>query len=79
MCLQTIDSRPLPGRMLSDMFGLPTHPGPEMEYSERDCLNIALYVPNAPVPSGEFPTIVYVHGGRYQKGGNAHPAQGESS
>ncbi|KAI9240615.1 MAG: Alpha/Beta hydrolase protein [Podila humilis] len=75
MCPQTIDSRPLPGRMLSDMFGLPTCPGPEMEYSERDCLNMALYVPNAPVPSGGFPTIVYIHGGRYQKGGNSHPAQ----
>lgn len=63
--------------MFSDMFGLPTRAGPELVYSERDCLNMAIYAPNIPAPSGGFPTVVYLHGGSFKKGGNALPAQGE--
>ncbi|KAF9322807.1 hypothetical protein BG006_002042 [Podila minutissima] len=57
------------------MFGLPTRTGPEVVYSERDCLNMAIYAPSIPTPAEGFPTIVYLHGGSFKSGGNALPTQ----
>jgi len=62
--------------MLYNMFGIPTCPGPELKYSECDCLNMAIYVPNIPAPSGRFLVIVYLHGGRLRQCDNAHPVHG---
>ncbi|KAG0090206.1 hypothetical protein BGZ93_004388 [Podila epicladia] len=75
LCPQTIDTRSQPSQIFTDMFGLPTQVGPELLYSERDCLNMAIYAPNITAPAGGFPTIVYLHGGSFKSGGNALPDQ----
>lgn len=45
------------------------------EYSERDCLNLNIFVPALQaVPEGGVPVIVIIHGGRSRSGGSALPA-----
>ncbi|KAF8925881.1 hypothetical protein BGZ52_006353 [Haplosporangium bisporale] len=72
MCPQVMVGGNHPESIIPVMVGAPTDPGPELTYSERDCLNLAIYVPNIPA-SEPVRTLVYCHGGRYRNGGNAHP------
>ncbi|KAI9240606.1 MAG: hypothetical protein BYD32DRAFT_458677 [Podila humilis] len=62
-------------RMLCNMFGISTCLVPKPKYSKRDCLNIAIYVPNIRASEG-LPMTVYLYGGRLRQDGNAHPAHG---
>ncbi|KAF9325136.1 hypothetical protein BG006_011367 [Podila minutissima] len=62
---------------LTKLFGMPAvNDGFQYMFSERDCLNLAIYVPvlEASPPVGGIPVIVHIHGGRLRHGGNAHPA-----
>ncbi|KAG0328824.1 hypothetical protein BG000_000299 [Podila horticola] len=72
MCPQVIVGGDHPESIIPVMVGAPTDPGPELTYSERDCLNLAIYAPNIST-SAPIRTLVFVHGGRYRNGGNAHP------
>ncbi|KAG0055039.1 hypothetical protein BGZ89_002514 [Linnemannia elongata] len=73
MCPQTLAHR---STDLTKLFGIPAvKDGFQYAFSERDCLNLAIYVPvlEAPPPVGGIPVIVYIHGGKLRHGGNAHP------
>ncbi|KAF9335981.1 hypothetical protein BGZ91_010229 [Linnemannia elongata] len=73
MCPQTLAHK---GTDLTKLFGIPAvKDGFHYTFSERDCLNLAIYVPvlEAPPPAGGIPVIVYIHGGKLRHGGNAHP------
>ncbi|KAH7042496.1 Alpha/Beta hydrolase protein [Linnemannia elongata] len=73
MCPQTLAHK---STGLTKLFGIPAvKDGFQYAFSERDCLNLAIYVPvlEAPPPVGGIPVIVYIHGGKLRHGGNAHP------
>ncbi|KAF9294031.1 hypothetical protein BGZ88_004563 [Linnemannia elongata] len=73
MCPQTLAHK---STDLTKLFGIPAvKDGFQYAFSERDCLNLAIYVPvlEAPPPVGGIPVIVYIHGGKLRHGGNAHP------
>ncbi|KAI9237864.1 MAG: Alpha/Beta hydrolase protein [Podila humilis] len=73
MCPQTLVRK---SNGLIKLFGMPAvDDGFQYLFSERDCLNLCIYVPalEAPPPVGGIPVIVYIHGGKLRHGGNAHP------
>ncbi|KAF9313548.1 hypothetical protein BG003_005086 [Podila horticola] len=73
MCPQTLARK---STDLTKLFGIPAaNDGFQYLFSERDCLNLAIYVPvlETPPPIGGIPVIVYIHGGKLRHGGNAHP------
>ncbi|KAF9420696.1 hypothetical protein BGZ76_004063 [Entomortierella beljakovae] len=73
MCPQTLTRK---CTSLTKLFGIPAvNDGFHYLFSERDCLNLGIYVPilEAPPPVGGFPVIVFIHGGKLRHGGNAHP------
>ncbi|OAQ25334.1 alpha/beta-hydrolase, partial [Linnemannia elongata AG-77] len=73
MCPQTLAHK---STGLTKLFGIPAvKDGFQYAFSERDCLNLAIYVPvlEAAPPVGGIPVIVYIHGGKLRHGGNAHP------
>lgn len=78
MCPQTLAHK---STGLTQLFGIPAvKDGFQYAFSERDCLNLAIYVPvlEAPSPVGGIPVIVYIHGGKLRHGGNAHPVYGKT-
>ncbi|KAF9142432.1 hypothetical protein BG015_000891 [Linnemannia schmuckeri] len=73
MCPQTLARK---GTGLTKLFGIPAvNDGFQYSFSERDCLNLSIYVPllDAPPPVSGIPVIVFIHGGKLRHGGNAHP------
>ncbi|KAF9558309.1 hypothetical protein EC968_007191 [Mortierella alpina] len=73
MCPQTLVRK---CTSLTKLFGIPAvDDGFNYLFSERDCLNLGIYVPvlGAPLPIGGIPVIVFIHGGKLRHGGNAHP------
>ncbi|GJJ77455.1 hypothetical protein EMPS_09814 [Entomortierella parvispora] len=68
---------------VSKLFGMPAvNDGFHYSFSERDCLNLAIYVPDltrASLPVGGIPVVVRIHGGRLRNGGNAHPVHDMSN
>lgn len=78
MCPQTLARK---GTGLTKLFGIPAmNDGFQYLFSERDCLNLGIYVPvlEAPPPVGGIPVIVFIHGGNLRHGGNAHPVYGKT-
>ena len=52
--------------------------GPGCEYSEKECLNLAIYVPIVDhMPDGGLPVVCVIHGGKNTNGGNANPTLGK--